>query len=274
MLPIETKYSLRRIGGGPLLPGGLYRSADICAIDEADAQALLGLGVRTIYDLRRGWEVGLYPEPTMLGMRHVTVMPPEPNLGERRRNRLSPGEIGKLGPPGAEMLKSYRKMVREAPIYGRVLRSIAHEGVPALIHCTNGKDRVGVLSATVLRLCGASEADIVRDYLTTNTYNAERNARDFVRLGADMSADELQILTSFFEARAEYLQAHFDAVDEAYGSFEAYVREGLGLDERDCERLRELCVAQDAPRRSRARRGSASSASWQQHWQRQGCPDG
>lgn len=141
------------------------------------------------------------------------------------------------------MLKSYRKMVRDAPIFGAVLRNIAHEGVPALIHCTNGKDRIGVLSAIIQRILGVSEAEIMLDYLQTNVVNAEKNERDFVRLGDGMSAEEKGILVSFFEARPEYLAAHFEAAEQAYGSFEAYVEAGLGLDDKVRERLGMLLSA-------------------------------
>ncbi|MGV8083301.1 MAG: tyrosine-protein phosphatase [Coriobacteriia bacterium] len=238
---LYEKYGMRAIGDGSLRSGMLYRSRDICALTQEEASALYGLGVRTVYDLRKGWEVALYPEPVMLGMRHVAVMPPEVPETERRRSRLAPGAISKLGPPGAEMLKSYRKMVKDAPVFGAVLRSITHEGVPALVHCTNGKDRAGVLSAIIQRILGVSEAEVMLDYLQTNIVNAEKNERDFVHLGEGMSDEEKEILVSFFEARPEYLNAHFDAIDETFGSFETYVERGLGLDERDRECLAALC---------------------------------
>jgi protein-tyrosine phosphatase len=46
----------------------------------------------------------------------------------------------------------------------------------------------------------------------------------------------------FAAARASYLQAAFDAIDSTYGSFEAYVHEGLGLSDADGKRLRDALL--------------------------------
>jgi protein-tyrosine phosphatase len=43
---------------------------------------------------------------------------------------------------------------------------------------------------------------------------------------------------------AAYLQAAFDAIDRTYGSFEAYTRDGLGLDPAMLARLREVLLEQ------------------------------
>ena len=45
-------------------------------------------------------------------------------------------------------------------------------------------------------------------------------------------------IRALLELRQEYLQAAFAAIDERYGSFDAYLREGLGLDEATLSRLR------------------------------------
>ena len=51
---------------------------------------------------------------------------------------------------------------------------------------------------------------------------------------------EEQILLSFLEARPSYLQAFFDEIDAAYGSFERYVAQGLRLTPTQCDCLRML----------------------------------
>jgi protein-tyrosine phosphatase len=43
---------------------------------------------------------------------------------------------------------------------------------------------------------------------------------------------------ALMEVRPEYLEAAFAAIDEKYGSFEGYLREGLGIDDPTLERLR------------------------------------
>jgi protein-tyrosine phosphatase len=49
----------------------------------------------------------------------------------------------------------------------------------------------------------------------------------------------MELLSPLFEARAEYLSAAFESIEETWGSVEAYLEEGLGLTPETRERLRE-----------------------------------
>jgi protein-tyrosine phosphatase len=49
----------------------------------------------------------------------------------------------------------------------------------------------------------------------------------------------MDLLSPLFDARAEYLAAAFDTIDETWGGVDAYLEEGLGLTPRTRERLRE-----------------------------------
>ena len=128
----------------------------------------------------------------------------------------------------------------ESPLVGQALRSMAAEGKPALIHCANGKDRTGVLCATLLRVAGADEDAIMEDYLRVNEDHADLIAAEASRLDADMTDYEHACLLSFLEARPAYLAAYFDEIDRRYGDFPTYVREGLRLTPEAQERLRAL----------------------------------
>jgi protein tyrosine/serine phosphatase len=45
-------------------------------------------------------------------------------------------------------------------------------------------------------------------------------------------------IRGFMLAKHEYLSAAFETIDRTHGSFEHYVRSGLGLAENDIERLK------------------------------------
>ena len=160
--------------------------------------------------------------------------------GSGALNDLIAGVIERYGEPEERMAANYRRYVREYPLVGQALRSMAAEGRPALIHCVNGKDRTGVLCATLLRATGADEDAIMEDYLRVNTDHADLIAEEAAHLDGGMTDHERAILLSFLEARPAYLRAYFDEIDRLYGSFATYLREGLHLTNEAIESLRAL----------------------------------
>lgn len=234
-------FALRAVGGLPLRDAMVYRSRELHGITAEEATFLVNaLGVGSIYDVRNQWEVAERPEPCLVGVKMVALEPREKRRDKNAKGRLCAGVIGEYGEPGQRMCANYRRYVNENPLLGMVLRTMAAEGRPALVHCKNGKDRTGVLSAVLLRVAGASDELVMHDYLLTNEVNAARNACELEEMGAGMTAAELAILQSFFDARPQYLQAFFDEVDLRYGSFERYVEHGLRLSPAECDLLRTM----------------------------------
>lgn len=118
----------------------------------------------------------------------------------------------------------------------RGVRAIAEaDGRPALIHCSAGKDRTGVLVAMVLELLGVDRAAIVADYVRTGEVRPNRidHYRDaFTARGVDPEAVRLM-----FETPAEVLDTALTRIAERHGSIRAYL-EDHGLDAASIERLR------------------------------------
>lgn len=233
--------AVRPVGPLDLRDARVFRSRALAQITAPEAVFLTNvLGVRTIYDIRNRSEVARHPEPYLMGVKMVAVEPSTEKRASGSERRLRAGVIGEYGTPEERMCANYRRYVREYPLIGMVLRSLASEGGQALVHCKNGKDRTGVLCAVLLKLAGFSDEAVMEDYLLTNQVNARRTEEDFERMSVGMSAYEEQILRSFLEARPVYLQAFFDEVDCVYGSFASYVANGLRLTGAQCESLRVL----------------------------------
>ena len=221
---------LRAIDGGPLEGARLFRSASLSRITEHEAAFVVGgLGVRSIYDLRNRWEVASSPEPRIVGAKTLAFEPSTDRGRSDASRRLVAGVIGEYGRPEERMICNYRRYAREFPLMGTVLRTMAAERLPALVHCEHGKDRTGVLCAVLQRIAGCPEDDIMAAYLATNEANAETTAHETAQLSQGMSDDERAVLASFLEARPTYLRAFFDEVEGCVGGFPAYVRDALRL---------------------------------------------
>lgn len=228
--PVFGGIRLRAVDGGALEGARLFRSASLARITQQEAAFVAdGLGIRSVYDLRNRWEVASNPEPRIVGVKTLAFAPCSERSRSDASRRLVAGVIGEYGRPEQRMVENYRRYAREFPLMGTVLRTMAAEGVAALVHCEHGKDRTGVLCAVLQRIAGCSEDDIMAAYMAANEVNAAETACETKRLSQGMSDEELAILASFLEARPAYLHAFFDEVESCVGGFSAYVRDALRL---------------------------------------------
>ncbi|MEL5956607.1 tyrosine-protein phosphatase [Streptomyces sp. CLV115] len=152
---VDGARNFRDAGGiGGLRPGVLYRSGALHAMSAKGARELEDLGVRAVVDLRSRPEVTDRPDALHgTAIRHLHV----PVFAEQRWPR--------------EQMELYPSMAEHS---GRavlaVLRHLRAEGNgPVLVHCASGKDRTGVVVALVQTLFGASEAEVVADFVRSNT---------------------------------------------------------------------------------------------------------
>ena len=101
-----------------------------------------------------------------------------------------------------------------------------------LYHCTEGKDRTGIVTLVLLSILGASQQAIADDYLRTNDIARAKASRLYwlVRLlKRDKAVAEK--MRSVFVADISYLNAAIDEVNTTWGSIAAFTADGLGIDE-------------------------------------------
>jgi protein-tyrosine phosphatase len=260
-LGLATAPNLRDVGGWPtrdgarVVRGALYRSTDLSRLAGSDVQALAGLGIRSVYDLRTEGERDTAPDilppgavyhpldvlgdSTMAVPANLMALladPPaatEALTGARVRGLFDSAYREIVGLPSA--LAGYRAMFTDlADAAGR----------PALVHCTTGKDRTGWAVAALLMLVEVSEDDVMAEYLVTNDLllpALEPMFAQFRDAGGDPS-----VLVPVLGVEREYLTSGLDEMTRRFGSIEGYFSEGLGLDAPTIDRLR-LAFTTTAP---------------------------
>ena len=210
-------------------------------------QRLAALGLRTAYDLRTAEEKDKRPDELPPGVDHVwlNVLADSPQAGPAQLEALMANpdvaneELGG-GKVEAKFAQSYREFVslpsaqRE---FGKLyLGLLDRERVPAVFHCTTGKDRTGWAAAALLTLLGVPEDQVYADYLRSNDYilPAYQHAIDaFVAAGG-----ESEIPRAILGVKREYLDAAFDEMRTRYGTIDNYFAEALGIDAAKQEALR------------------------------------
>ena len=246
MSEIPSIANFRDFGGLPtengrrVASGRLYRSGLLCDVDEKGRERLADLDVRLIFDLRSNEECVVNPTPEFGHAPRCVNLPIEP--GKRLAN-LPLDTPGVTPDQRADRLQViYVELAEDhSHVYARYFEELlALDTGASLLHCTAGKDRTGFGAAVVQRLLGVSEADVMANYLLSN------ETLDFGRFIAPKLKDyyNLSFTPEFAkdvaQARSEFLEAAFGAINARWGSFDAYVEGGLGLDEPQVQRLREL----------------------------------
>jgi protein-tyrosine phosphatase len=230
---IPTVLNFRRVGAQE--PTGalrnLYRSDHLGALDESDAQQIAALGITRVLDFR-----GVQERATALcQLPQVAVhsLPIEPTIVQKLSDLLAAGHRLTGPEVTAHMQDTYRGFVRHntqrfAEFFAHLLAS----DEPTVFHCTAGKDRTGFAAALVLKAVGASDEEVLHDYLLTN----ERlQLPQESRMGLTREA-----MTVLWRVQPEFLRAAFEEADAQYGSLEGYFSRGLGLGPAERDRLKTL----------------------------------
>lgn len=250
-IEFEKLQNVRDLGGmltadGRLVRRGrLYRSGQLFFATEADKTQLDAMGIGKVFDFRSFAERDEKPDPDISGTENVHL----PILKDMRtgitRGRegdesvLSMIRSGNVGEALVDkhMQNMYREFVTEPHANAQYARFVdetiaeAQRGKAALWHCTAGKDRAGFATLVVLEAIGVSRDDIVVDYMKTNACLAESIDSLIGQYTKKLpSKNALKALRRFFMADESYVLAAYEAIEEHFGSNEAFLEKALGID--------------------------------------------
>ena len=225
--------------------GMLYRSDELSRLSEADGERLRGLGIRVICDLRSDRE--RRKKPTRLagecGIRLVHVPIQDDEAQRTIRNRLLSCLYSRRREAGyMDVVHAYyRQMAFErAERIGEVVRLLGRsDSLPAVIHCTAGKDRTGLVAALVQLLMGVEYERVREEYLRTNVHMAGQFLR-FARVMRVMTffRHTEGRLVEMASAQPEFLDRVSGEIVERHGSVTAYLNAACGVREEELDALR------------------------------------
>jgi protein-tyrosine phosphatase len=256
---IKSVPNFRDLGGyktsdGKIVASGLlYRANQLSGISPDDMEKIGNLKLKNAYDLRTAVEREKRPDELPPGVNYVVVdvLADSPQAGPAQLEKLMQDpkaanvELGG-GKVEAGFQESYREFVslpsakRE---FSKMFLAFGDENqLPAVFHCTTGKDRTGWTAAALLTLLGVPKDQIVKDYLRSNDYILtayKKNIDAFVEAGGDP-----EIPKAILGVKKEYLDAAFEEMQTKYGTIEKYFSEGLGIDAAQQKAIRDLYLGQ------------------------------
>lgn len=226
-----SSSNFRQVGAQDAALRHLYRSDHLGALDAHDAQQIRALGISRVLDFRGvdercGAECRL-PDVT------VHSLPIEPTIVQTLSQLVASGHHLTAAEMVSHMQDTYRGFVRHnTPRFAEFFEHLLASAEPTVFHCTAGKDRTGFAAALLLKAVGASDEEVLADYLLTND---RLELPDTPRLGLPREA-----MTVLWRVQPEFLRAAMDEVQASYGSLDGYFRDGLHLRERERAELRRL----------------------------------
>jgi len=258
-LGIASVPNLRDLGGyktkdGKTVKRGLlYRANQLYHITPEDMQKISGLGLKNSFDLRTFDERQPKPDEVPPGVDVVwlDVLAGAPGAGPAQNERLiqDPKEANKVfggGKADEGFIASYRQFVSLPSAqheFRKLFLMLGDENeLPALFHCTTGKDRTGWAAAALLTLLGVPKETIMEDYLRSNDYVIPmyQEAIDkFVEAGG-----EKEIPMILLGVKEAFLEAAFDEMEQNYGTIENYFAEALKIDAEGQEILKQRYLSQ------------------------------
>lgn len=215
--------NMRDLGGiqtadGAVIPSGkLVRSA---FLGEAEAEDLAGIS--QIIDLRTPEETREKPDKTY-GIAYV-----HQPVFEERVNGISKEERNRwVGAPNMDQI--YAKITEHhSDSFRRTLLTIMDHDFSTgavLWHCTEGKDRCGMITSLVLEILGVSRDVIMEDYMKTNLVSLEKARRLREKVRAERGDEAAENIYKATIADPSYLEASWEAMGDNY------IRGCLGIDE-------------------------------------------
>ena len=211
-------------GGGRLRSGRLFRSDGLGRLTPGDMGVVRALGLRTVIDLRTEGEAtegGTFP---------VTQVPVDLHSFPLMDVLPAADELPSWGDPGF-VARRYLAMVEAGgDMLGGVVRVLAGDGAtPAVVHCSAGKDRTGVVVAVVLGMVGVPSEVIVADYARSASAMPsllERLMADHPEASGAVAAYAPAIL----HAEPETMRTFVTLVERRFGGWAGLARK-LGVDD-------------------------------------------
>ena len=253
VLPIKSVRNPRDIGGyvgfdgRKIRPHRLLRTGNMSEITPTDERFLLDYGLHTIIDLRSPAECKQNPDKELDNVEHYACpLSAEDNTGGHGLDMSKEfAEYRKDQYAGFKLMcRRYHHHILNKSAqrsFHHIIKLIAENDDGAILyHCSEGKDRTGLVTIIILYILGVDMEVIRQDYLYSNyMLNDYRAVRDqhFKQVGEnDNFRANMRVLGSVANS---YFDTSLITINENFGGLDSYITNELEIDDQMKELIKE-----------------------------------
>lgn len=213
---LQGVAGFRDLGGFPTVDGGstrrgvLFRSPCPSELTPSDRQVLAELSLAVRIDLRATFELREAPAVDLaeLACAHIPLLEAPDSARYVRRLRAV---LGERRDPGA-VLEAFLRT--DGVAFAQIFELLG-SSTPAVVHCTTGRDRTGLVAGLALRLAGVPDNFIAIDYAESRPEGVAGSGEPILRA--------LELVDAEFGSVRGLLIAH-GCPEEAIEAFRAAFR--------------------------------------------------
>ena len=237
--------------GKTIVSKSFIRSNLLNSINEQDVKILKDeYQLKKVIDLRTGVEIAERPNVIIEGVKYFHI----PLINESAIGLTHEESTDKSILEGKDLLdlnKLYVRLVSDeysiqqlAKVMRILVDTILIDEGAVLWHCTEGKDRCGIVSVMFLSMLDVDKESIIKDYLETNKVAVKR-ADAFYETVLEKSKNIFLAnkAKKAFLANEDYLNAALFCISESYSSIQEYISNALKISMEEMQQVRDKCLA-------------------------------
>lgn len=256
-LHLKKTKNMRDMGGFPAADGRkikhcrLIRSGRLYKLPKSTVKALADMNVDSVIDMRTEKEIEEHTPTILEGVNYYyiplvcTATPGITAEGSMARTMLRQSKRIKeeFGTAERYIAQMYEYILFEPGSRAKlkeIFDILEREQNCVIFHCNSGKDRTGLLAMLIEGALGVDRELIVEDYMASRRFQLRR--RTMQKIGLFIMPIPLRfkrLLRAMMDTKPQYITDVLDEIDRRYGSITGYLKEGLGVDERQIAALKE-----------------------------------
>lgn len=231
-----------KIGDKAVKPNCFLRSNALDKLTKNDVDILKSHRLNKIIDLRTDIEMTDSPDIAFDFAEHIHIpVFSEAVIGITHENNTNKMKMLSNLP---DMTQLYKVMVTDSRCIAQlreIFKIITDNGDDSAVlwHCTEGKDRCGLVSALFLFILGADSETVYNDYLETNIAAKKKSDKYYFLIRFLLRKKrEAELVREIYLAKTEYLDAAINAINQTCGSVDDFIRQKLEISDETKESMR------------------------------------